>query len=155
MSNYATLFTRIDGYTREIIDLQRELTARAALGPLNGGTGEHRKMAFIKKVLQGLDPTFVEEIRAPDDQARDGYRPNLIAKWEGKQASPVIWVLSHADVVPPGDLSLWKTDPFTIAVEEDRIIGRGVEDNQHGFVSAFLALKAVLDSGHELTWPAP
>ena len=153
MSNYAALFTRIDGYTQEIIDLQRELTARAALGPLNGGTGEHRKMAFIKKVLKGLNPPFVEEIRAPDDQARDGYRPNLIAKWEGKQEAPVIWVLSHADVVPPGDLSLWKTDPFTIAVEEDRIIGRGVEDNQHGFVSAFLALKAVLDSGHELTWP--
>ncbi|MFO7986601.1 MAG: M20 family metallo-hydrolase [Desulfatiglandaceae bacterium] len=148
MSNYTALFERIDNYTQQIIDLQQELTARVSLGPLNGGSGEHEKIAFIKELLQGLNPASMEEIRAPDDRAQDGYRPNLIAKWDGRQESPVIWVLSHADIVPPGDLSLWKTDPFKIAVEGDRIIGRGVEDNQHGFVSAYLALKAVLDAGY-------
>ncbi|MBW1829889.1 MAG: M20 family metallo-hydrolase, partial [Deltaproteobacteria bacterium] len=32
----------------------------------------------------------------------------------------------------------------------DRIMGRGVEDNQHGFISSFLDLKAILDSGQTL-----
>jgi succinyl-diaminopimelate desuccinylase len=32
-------------------------------------------------------------------------------------------------------------------VEGDRIIGRGVEDNQHGIVSSYFALKAIRESG--------
>jgi succinyl-diaminopimelate desuccinylase len=50
-------------------------------------------------------------------------------------------------VVPPGDLGLWEGDPFRVRVDGDRIIGRGVEDNQHGFVSSYLALKALLELG--------
>jgi succinyl-diaminopimelate desuccinylase len=34
-----------------------------------------------------------------------------------------------------------------LKVEGDRIIGRGVEDNQHGFVSSYLGLKAILETG--------
>ena len=66
-----------------------------------------------------------------------------------KQGSTV-WVLAHADIVPPGNLSLWESAPYQIKVDGDRIIGRGVEDNQHGFVSAYLALKAIKDSGASL-----
>ena len=51
------------------------------------------------------------------------------------------------------ELSLWETDPYQIKVEGDRIFGRGVEDNQHGFVSSYLALKAVLGSDHETIRP--
>jgi len=59
-------------------------------------------------------------------------------------------VLSHSDIVPPGDPSLWKSEPYELMVDGDRIVGRGVEDNQHGFVSSYLALKAILDSGQAL-----
>jgi len=140
------IYERIDGYRDEVIELQRDLCARVALGPLNGGSGEHEKMDFIKELLSGMKPDHMEEIRAPDEKARDGYRPNLIARWKGLQDDPVVWVLAHADIVPPGNLSLWECDPYCIKVDGDRIIGRGVEDNQHGFVSAYLALKAILDS---------
>ncbi|MDZ7699916.1 MAG: M20 family metallo-hydrolase [Deltaproteobacteria bacterium] len=150
MSDLPALFKRIDGYKTEVIELQRELTSRVALGPLNGGTGEHSKTQFIKDLFTRLNPSFMEEVRTPDDGAQDGYRPNLIAKWNGRQAQPVVWVLSHSDVVPPGDLSLWNSDPFAVKVEDDRVIGRGVEDNQHGFVSSYLALKAILSSAQEL-----
>jgi succinyl-diaminopimelate desuccinylase len=57
-----------------------------------------------------------------------------------------VWILSHSDVVPPGDLSLWDGDPYVVRVEGDRIIGRGVEDNQHGFVSSYLALQAIQET---------
>lgn len=153
MPDLSALFKQIDGYTREIIDLQRELTSRVALGPENGGSGEHEKMAYIRDRLDELAPASMEEIQAPDDRAWDGYRPNWIFKWEGQHQRPVIWVLSHADIVPPGDLSLWHTDPYEMAVDGDRIIGRGVEDNQHGFVSAYSALKAVLEAGYTLPYP--
>jgi len=130
----------------EIISLQRELTSRVALGPENGGTGEHDKAAYLKDRLLTLEPDSFEEIRAPDERARDGYRPNIVAKWKGRRDMPAVWVLSHMDIVPPGDLSLWEGDPYQVRVDGDRIIGRGVEDNQHGIVSSYLALQAVRES---------
>ena len=150
MNNINKIYQVIDAYRDIIISLQRDLTARVALGPLNGGSGEHEKVDFIHHLLRDMKPEMIQEIHAPDEKAQNGYRPNLIARWEGIQKSPVVWVLAHADIVPPGNLSLWECDPYKIKVDGDRIIGRGVEDNQHGFVSAFLALKAILDSGVRL-----
>ena len=150
MNKAKDIYKIIDGYHDEVIQLQRDLTARVALGPENGGTGEHEKVEFIHQLLGGMKPDLIQEIHAPDEKARDGYRPNLIAKWEGNQKDRTVWILAHADIVPPGNRSLWECDPYHIKVDGDRIIGRGVEDNQHGFVSAYLALRAILDSGETL-----
>ncbi len=150
MSTTEKIFQIIDGYRDEVISLQRTLTARIALGPENGGSGEHEKTEFIRGLLEALRPSRLETIKAPDDTAQDGYRPNLIADWEGVEGEPTVWVLSHSDIVPPGDLSLWEGDPYQIKVKGDKIIGRGVEDNQHGFISGYLGLKAVLESGQGL-----
>ena len=147
MSELDRVFKIIDGYRDEIIHFQADLTSKVALGPENDGTGEHEKSRYMKKRLEELHPDLLEEIRAPDERAQEGYRPNLVAKWEtGKEAS-ALWALSHMDVVPPGDLSLWKSDPYEIRVDGDKVIGRGVEDNQHGIISSYLALKAIRDSG--------
>jgi succinyl-diaminopimelate desuccinylase len=147
LPNLHSLLRNIDGYKDEIIELQAGLTSRIALGPENNGTGEHEKAAYLQTIIEELKPDYIKEIRAPDKRARDGYRPNLVAKWKGKQPGPTIWVLSHMDIVPPGDLSLWATDPYEVKIDGDRIIGRGVEDNQHGIVSSFIGLKAILESG--------
>ena len=150
MAGLKKVFKRIDGYREEIINLQRDLTARVALGPENNGSGEREKAIFIKGLLEAMSPDILNEIKAPDDRVDCGYRPNLLARWEGTRKGQDVWVLSHSDVVPPGELSLWDGNPYEIRVDGDRIIGRGVEDNQHGFVSSYLALKAILDSGEEL-----
>jgi succinyl-diaminopimelate desuccinylase len=143
MTELQKVFETIDGYRDEIINFQAELTSKVALGPENEGTGEHDKATYLKKRLEELQPDLMEEIQAPDERAREGYRPNLVAKWEAGNNGSAVWVLSHMDVVPPGNLSLWETDPYVIKVEGDKIIGRGVEDNQHGIISSYLALKAI------------
>ncbi len=154
MSELENIFKRIETYRDQVIQLQLDLTARVALGPENGGTGEHEKTNYIKELLEALKPDILKEYKAPDERARHGYRPNLIAVWgDNNDAQPVTWVLSHSDIVPPGDPSLWESDPYKIRVEGDRIIGRGVEDNQHGFVSSYLALKAIIETGHEISRP--
>ena len=50
------------------------------------------------------------------------------------------------DVVPPGDLKTWKTDPWKVVYDEKsgKLFGRGVEDNQQGLVSAVYAALAFL-----------
>jgi len=153
MPGFQKVFQRIEDYRDEIINLQKDLTSKVALGPENGGTGEHEKANYLKEKLGELNPDFMEEIRAPDDRARDGYRPNLIARWHGEGEGPAIWALSHMDVVPPGELSLWESDPYQVKVDGDRIIGRGVEDNQHGIISPYIALKAIQETGERIKRP--
>ena len=147
MSELEKIFQNIDGYRDEVIRMQTELTSKVALSPKSEGTGEHEKAAYLREKLEAFGPDLFQEIKAPDPLARDGYRPSLVAKWKGVEKGPTVWVLSHMDVVPPGDLSLWEGDPYKVRVEGDMLIGRGVEDNQHGIVSSYLALKALLEPG--------
>ena len=134
---------RLDTYQEQVIELQRQLVSRVALGPEVGGTGEADKAAFLTEVLEswGLE---VHNYPAPDDRVPGGSRPNLVACLPGKKPEKV-WVLSHMDVVPPGDLSLWDSDPFTLRVDGDRLYGRGTEDDHHGIVMSLMAVRAFLD----------
>lgn len=150
MSDLERVFERIDGYREEIIRFQADLTSRIALGPGNGGTGEHDKADYLKDRLEELNPDSLEVIRAPHEAAREGFRPNLMARWKGEPGEPTVWVLSHMDIVPPGDPNLWQSDPYQIKVEGDKIIGRGVNDDQQGIVSSYLALAAAQESGLSL-----
>ena len=136
---------RLDTYREPVIELQRQLVARVALGPEVGGTGEADKAAYLTQVLEswGLE---VRNYPAPDDRVPGGFRPNLVASLPGNRPEKV-WVLSHTDVVPPGDFSLWESDPFTLRVEGDRLYGRGTEDDHHGIVMSLMAVKAFLDLG--------
>ncbi len=145
MSGLEDLYSKIESYRPEIIEMQRELTSRPALSPENGGNGEHDKAEYVKEQLLFLKPGNLYEIHAPDERAANGYRPNLVATWKGSREGKAIWVLSHLDIVPPGNLCLWTGDPYKMRVEGDKIIGRGVEDNQHGIVSSYFAMKAILD----------
>ncbi|MFC1533985.1 M20 family metallo-hydrolase [Thermodesulfobacteriota bacterium] len=153
MTELEKVFERIDGYRDEIITFQANLTSKVALGPENGGEGEHEKADYLKEKLKELTPCYLEEVKAPDERVKDGYRPNIVARWECQHKVPTVWVLCHMDIVPPGDLSLWESDPYKLKIEGDRIIGRGVEDNQHGIVSSYLALKAIQESGNNLKRP--
>ncbi len=139
------LTERLETYRQDMIDLQRELVSRNAVGPENGGPGEGAKAAYLQGLLEswGLK---VDNYPAPDVQVPEGERPNLVALLPGRRPEKV-WVLSHLDVVPPGDISLWHSDPFDLKVEGDRLYGRGVEDNHHGIVSSLMAAKAFLDLG--------
>ena len=153
MRELEKVFNIIDGYRDEIIHFQADLTSRVALGPENEGSGEQDKASYLKKRLQELEPDILEEIRAPDKRVQGGYRPNLVAKWGAGNRGPTVWVLGHMDVVPPGDLSLWDSDPYQVKVDDEKIIGRGVEDNHHGIISPYLALKAIQESGLGLKRP--
>ncbi len=144
------IFEKIETSKDLIIHLQKGLTSRIAIGPENGGDGEYEKTMYIKELLEKLQPDAIHEIMVPDKRVSIGYRPNLIVRWHKDLAGPVIWVLVHSDVVPPGDISLWGGDPFKIRIQGDKIIGRGVEDNQHAFVSFYLAMSAIMDTRKEL-----
>jgi succinyl-diaminopimelate desuccinylase len=142
------IYEKIDGYRDEMIDLQAKLTAIPALAPVNGGEGETKKAQFIKGWMEkelGFDE--LEQYDSPDDRVPSGSRPNIIAIMKGKSSARRIWVMAHTDIVPPGELSLWNSDPYTVKVDDGKVYGRGVEDNQHGIVTPLFALKALKELG--------
>ncbi|HVL22052.1 MAG TPA: succinyl-diaminopimelate desuccinylase [Amaricoccus sp.] len=62
--------------------------------------------------------------------------PNLVARWGTE--GPVFGFNGHTDVVPPGDPSAWRHDPFGGAIEGGKLWGRGSADMKSG-VAAFVA----------------
>jgi succinyl-diaminopimelate desuccinylase len=142
----ATLVAHIDGYRDKVIELQTELCKRPALDPSSGGSGEEEKAAWLESYLGGLGLT-VTRYDAPDPRVPSGRRPNLVTYYPNNPSTgPRLWIIAHTDVVPPGDPSLWTGDPWTLRVDGDKLMGRGVEDNQGGLSSAVMAVRAFMDS---------
>lgn len=128
-----------------VIELQKNLSARPAIGPSNGGQGEKEKADWILAwcAANGFPEPLV--INAPDTRVESGVRPNLVYVLKGMNQEQTLWLVAHIDVVPPGDLGLWESAPYVVRVAGDTLYGRGVEDNQQGLVSSLLAFKAFLD----------
>jgi succinyl-diaminopimelate desuccinylase len=144
-SRLADLVTKIDSYREEVIDFETQLTKIPALGPENGGDGERDKAEYVANwVNQYLRPDDLKEYRAPDERVSYGYRPNIVTTFQGN-SKRTVWIMTHLDVVPPGDLSKWTGDPWTVRVADGKLIGRGVEDNQQGLTSSVFAVKAYRD----------
>lgn len=141
------LYERLHSWRSEMIGFQRDLTAVRALGPTNGGDGESERAAFLAARLEDFGLSGVIRIEAPDERVASGVRPNLVVRVPGRSSRPMVWLMAHMDTVPPGDESLWTSDPFAVRVEGGRLIGRGVEDNQQGLTSAVFALRALLAEG--------
>jgi len=144
----AKIYKTIDTYRDAMVLLQEQLTAIPALGPTNDGDGEAKKAAFLQEWLE-KENIFdtIERYDSPDDRVPGGARPNIVAIMKGKSSKRRVWVMGHSDIVPPGDLKLWDSDPYKVKVEGGRIYGRGVEDNQHGIVTPLFAARALKELG--------
>lgn len=141
------IFKTIDGYKDYIIELQTGLISIPAISPDLDGEGEYDKAMYIEKELKKLKFDEIIRMDAPHKQAKNGVRPNIAAKIYGKDKSRTLWILSHIDIVPAGDVKLWNSDPFKIQVAGDKIYGRGAEDNNQGIISSLLAVRAFMDLG--------
>lgn len=139
------LFAELDKQAETVVELQTKLTGIPALGPINGGEGEKEKADFLIRHLESMGISDIRQLNAPANDVPCGYRPNIAAIIPGKNTEKTLWVISHIDVVPPGDLTLWKSDPYTLVRNGDTLIGRGVEDNQQGIVSSLLTAQALID----------
>lgn len=144
---FARISKRIDSFRNDMIDMQIKLCALPAIAPASGGEGEGRKAEFLRRHLEQNGFTDIRLIKAPDMDSPDGSRPNILALYKGKDHSRTIWVMTHMDIVPPGEMSLWRGNPFKAWVEKGRVYGRGVEDNQQDMVASLFAVKAFRDEG--------
>jgi len=132
---------RIDELRDAMVSSMMEMIPLGGIGPENGGDGEIRKAEFIEKLARdmGLD---VERVDARDERVPSGIRPNVIVRYEGRSRRN-IWIVSHMDVVPPGEG--WSSDPFKPVIKDGRIYGRGTEDDGQAIISSLYAVKTLAD----------
>jgi succinyl-diaminopimelate desuccinylase len=144
---FVRIAKRIDSYERAMIEMQIGLTAIPALSPENGGDGEYEKSRFIISSLRHLGFPNIKVIDAPDSRVSSGVRPNIIVSVPGKNIKNTAWILTHMDIVPPGEIKLWSRNPYEGYVLDGKIYGRGTEDNQQDLVASIFAAKAFLEEG--------
>ncbi|MBN2443066.1 MAG: M20 family metallo-hydrolase [Spirochaetales bacterium] len=130
-----------------MITLQKELTKVPAMAPQNGGDGEWEKSQVLMQWLDKCGIPNVERINAIDERVSSGRRPNIIATIPGESTDKTFWIMTHLDVVPPGDTKLWDSDPFTVIEKKGCLIGRGVEDNQQSLIASLYAAASILEAG--------
>ena len=146
MIDTGMVFKAIEAHEKTAIELETLLTSFPAIAPESGGDGEWLKVEALEQWLVRRGITAIEHFDAPDARVTHKKRPNIVVTIPGKKHDKRLWIMAHTDVVPPGEVTLWKHDPFSVVVEDGKILGRGVEDNQQGLVSSVLAALALKDA---------
>jgi len=141
------IINRIEAMENQMIDFQSKITSVPALSPVNGGEGEWVKAMVIKDFLKENGIDDIQQIDAPDKDAKNGKRPNLVVRIKGKSDQKTIWLMTHMDVVPEGDLKKWDSDPWEVVVKDGKIFGRGTEDNQQSLTSSIFTAIAFRQEG--------
>jgi len=75
-------------------------------------------------------------------------RSNLVA--EIGTNGPVLGISGHMDVVAPGDLADWDSDPFTLTERDGKLYGRGATDMKAGLAAMVISMIEI-DAAHTLT----
>lgn len=142
------VFSQVEKLKDEMVQTLMELVKVPAIAPENGGEGESAKAEKLVKILETIGFDKIERFDAEDARVPTKKRPNIIAYYYGEEVPEKLWIITHLDVVPPGEESLWTvTKPFEPTIKEGRIYGRGCEDNGQSMVASIYAVKALKNLG--------
>ncbi|MDI6749252.1 MAG: succinyl-diaminopimelate desuccinylase [Rhodocyclaceae bacterium] len=118
------------------LELAKNLIARRSVTPEDAGCLEliAARLAPLGFVCERLDST-----------GPTGRVANLWAR-RGK-AQPLVVFAGHTDVVPPGPIERWHSDPFAPTEREGHLYGRGAADMKTSIAAAIVAVERLLAAG--------
>ncbi|HWT92045.1 MAG TPA: M20/M25/M40 family metallo-hydrolase [Solirubrobacteraceae bacterium] len=130
--------------------LARDLATLVQVPSLTGDEREVMERFAELAAAQGLESEVVEHdlqaLRAhPDHPGEEAPRTSLfgaLATLRGPEGAPRIALNGHLDVVGPGEQP-WQRDPFSGAIADGFVHGRGSADMKGGLVAALHAAGAV------------
>jgi len=76
--------------------------------------------------------------------------PNVVGVWKGTGGGRSMILNGHVDVVPAGDEKQWEASPFSGAVIDGKLYGRGSTDMKGGNMAALLAIETLQALGVRL-----
>ncbi|MDA1116657.1 MAG: succinyl-diaminopimelate desuccinylase [Proteobacteria bacterium] len=108
------------------LDLARELIGRKSVTPEDAG-------------CQGLLASRLSQAGFRCEDASTGGVANL---WARRGATPpLLCFAGHTDVVPPGPLDQWHSDPFVPTVRDGKLYGRGAADMKSSIAAFVVAVE--------------
>jgi succinyl-diaminopimelate desuccinylase len=110
----------------DIIELTKELVARPSVTPEDKGC--------LDLIIARLEPLGFKV-----EKMRFGEVDNLWLR-RGTEA-PVFCFAGHTDVVPPGSLDQWQSDPFTPTIRDGKLFGRGTADMKGSVAAMCVAVE--------------
>lgn len=123
----------------ELVKLTSDLIKIKSENP----TGSQRAVVdFVESFLMESGIPY-EELSVKEEY------PCIIAKIGTVEGFSII-LNGHVDVVPAGDLSQWKFDPYGGEVTDQLILGRGTSDMKAGVAGILFAMKLLKQSGAKL-----
>jgi succinyl-diaminopimelate desuccinylase len=129
----------------EIVNIMLEIIAKKAISPDAGGSGELERANYLHKLLEEIGVDKIERFDTTDKH--NVIRPNILAILYGKGRERTLWIVTHTDTVPEGDITLWNTDPFIGVYRDRKIYGRGSVDNIQAIITALFTLKILKKLG--------
>jgi acetylornithine deacetylase len=77
-------------------------------------------------------------------------RPNIVATWKGQGGGRSVLLNGHTDVIPVGNGEGWSDNPWSAAIKDGRVYGRGSCDMKSGVASHILAVQFLQAAGVKL-----
>jgi succinyl-diaminopimelate desuccinylase len=142
------IFHEIERLENEMTQTLMELIRIPAIAPESGGEGESKKAEKLMQLLKAIGFDQIRRFDAEDVRVPSQKRPNILAYYYGEKKDEILWIVTHMDVVPSGEDSLWTvTKPFEPTVKDGKIYGRGSEDNMQSMIASIFAVKALKNLG--------
>ncbi|GGD56840.1 succinyl-diaminopimelate desuccinylase [Pseudoxanthomonas indica] len=115
----------------DVVELSSELIRRHSVTPDDAG-------------CQQVLATRLSAAGFTCESLRFGDTDNLWASHGSGE--PVLVLLGHTDVVPPGPLAQWTSDPFIPTVRDGVLYGRGTADMKCSVAACTIALERFVDA---------
>jgi acetylornithine deacetylase/succinyl-diaminopimelate desuccinylase-like protein len=129
----------LDAHLAESIDELSRLVAVPSVGAQNLGLDECA--ALVAEMLGRRG--FAAEVLP------SGGAPVVLGERRGRSARTLLFY-NHYDVQPPEPLAEWESPPFTAALRDGKLYGRGVSDDKGHLVARLFAIDALLAVHGEL-----
>lgn len=116
------------------LELSQALISRPSISPDDGG-------------CQALLCDRLAQMGFSIEQLPFGEVTNTWARIGDKD--PVLCLAGHTDVVPPGDLKQWQSEPFKPEIREGRLYGRGAADMKSSLAAMVTACERFLEANSD------
>jgi acetylornithine deacetylase len=145
------IIEQIDGRRDEIITFLKKLVT------FDSVTGNELEIQeFIARTLKHMglevdmwEPDHAELKKHPAYvPVEQGYRnrPNVVGIHKGSGNGKSLLFNGHVDVIPPGPLDAWQSQPWAAGVQNNRMYGRGASDMKSGLAAMTMALDGLIRS---------
>lgn len=128
--------TKLFSYLAEHESRLHEIIKSIVEKPSDNPPGDTTEPAEVVTSLLSSNGFTVELVKAVDGKV------NVVAEWNTGQRESILFN-GHLDTVPIGDRSLWKFDPYSAAISEGWMYGRGVADDKGAVGCVIAACEAV------------